>query len=160
MKPMSADNCQGDQIAMMCGTSPRGMQIRHHHLNGISGVHATLLPTAKNQTASLRAALRVSGSYGGLSLTSHLVRIARRGARGQLCEAYLGVGHLHRGEGSLNRKMFKRRQHGPPPWELGNLGGGSEGDRQGKAGGRAESGRRAHAQLRRRQPFAFGFRYR
>jgi len=124
MKPMSADNCQGDQIAMMCGTSPRGMQTRHHHLNGISGLHATLLPTAKNQTASLRAALRVSGSYGGLSLTSHLVRIARRGARGQLCEAYLGVGHLHRGEGSLNRKMFKRRQHGPPPWELGNLGGG------------------------------------
>ena len=54
------------------------------------------------------------------------------------CDALLGIGHLHRGEGILNKRMYRRKPAGPPPWSL-----------AGQKG----------AGLRRRQPFAFGSRY-
>ena len=56
--------------------------------------------------------LRAFGNFGGLSLTSHLVHVSPK----PNCEAYLGVGHLHRGEGVLNKYMYRRRPAGPPPW--------------------------------------------
>jgi hypothetical protein len=132
----SPHNCRGEWKRMACGSSPSGTSVQPHELNGIAGRDAKLI--SNSSAASLARALRAAGSFGGLSLTTNLVRVSMRSQSGT-CEAYLGVGHLHRGEGELNRKMYRRRPHGPPPWELG--------------------GRRAPDAPRRRQPFAFGFRY-
>ena len=68
-------------------------------------------------TPALRRALRAEGTYGGLSLTSHLIRIQRHAGAGAdahdgarspgraQCNLYLGIGHMHRGEGLLNRHL-------------------------------------------------------
>ena len=59
-----------------------------------------------------------------LSTTANLLRVRRPAAaaataataapgRGR-CEAYLGIGHLHRGEGKLNRRMKMSRNHHNP----------------------------------------------
>ena len=53
------------------------------------------------------------------------------------CAAYLGIGHMHRGEGERNRRKYRRAPTGKPPW----------------------AGANRPAELRRRQPFSFGYRY-
>ena len=53
----------------------------------------------------------LSGMGFRLSTTANLVRIRRPGY-GARCEAYLGVGHLHRGDGPLNRLKNRKTKYG------------------------------------------------
>jgi len=133
------NHCHGDRKGIVCGTTPHDAEIEPRVLTGVRGREAKL---RANGSFALRRALRVAGAFGGLSLTSNLVRIARPRVGGRGCEVYLGVGHLHRGEGSINRHLYKRRANAPP-WERNTNG----------------SNSRHTDRLRRRQPFAFGFRY-
>ena len=131
---------QPDEVrrAHACGTMPEGAAVRQHHLTGLPHTHKA--PLVSNTTRQLLHLPRASGTFGGLSLTINLLKITRRRPRGRAdtvsarppCEAYLGVGHMHRGEGQTNRKLYRRRRAGTLPW--------------GSA-------------LPRRQRFAFGFRY-
>ena len=117
-------NCRSDNVrGIACGSSPDGSVIEQWKLDMQN-------PAAlrSNRTRELAEMLRTSGNFGGLSLTSHLVHVSPK----PNCEAYLGVGHLHRGEGVLNKYMYRRRPAGPPPWR---------------------------SKLHKRQPFAFGYRY-
>ena len=127
------DNCFGNSNALACGTSPLSTELPHHAVRGIEGRGAKL---RTNGTAALRRAMHVAGAYGGLSLTSNLVHVTEREGG---CAFYLGVGHLHRGEGELNRMKYRRR-YKPAPWE--RWGPSSRGTR-----------------LLKRQPFKFGYRY-
>ena len=171
--PPKPDNCMGEGYLMECGTSPRGTLVAHRRLEGLSTLSARQVT---NRSRSLRKALRVAGAFGGLSLTSNLLRVswasrgsaAARGTQAAPCTAYLGVGHLHRGEGHLNRRMYRRRPKTLPPWEHGGSGIGGVGSASGKRrrmGARAARGEgmrddgSEHPTLRRHQPFAFGFRY-
>ena len=60
------------------------------------------------------------------------------------CDVYLGIGHLHRGEGAVNKRLFRRTAREPPPWADSPTGMSPTG---------------LHHGVRQRQPFAFGFRY-
>ena len=126
-------NCKSDERrGVRCGTSPNGAIVEQYRVVGMGEPKKAELIT--NTTDELSKVLKASGTYGGLSLTSHLVRVSPRPG----CDALLGIGHLHRGEGILNKRMYRRKPAGPPPWSL-----------AGQKG----------AGLRRRQPFAFGSRY-
>ena len=146
--PVVANCRSGVRRSAECGTWPDGSVVSQPTLIGVQPSKARL---EANATAELGEWLKASGTFGGLSLTSNLIPISRRcaggssaggkatggkgiGADGSICRGYLGIGHLHRGEGASNRHLFRRRQEGPLPWK------GVKG-------------------LRRKQPFAFGFRY-
>ena len=65
-----------------------------------------------NGSAQLLAALDLGGPR--LSTTANLLRVHRAAPAPNTaarCEAYLGIGHLHRGEGHLNLKMKKGQDH-------------------------------------------------
>ena len=148
----TASNCHGDfGRHFACGTHPDGSSVDVVTLQGVTAHKAQLLNDTREQ---LRTMLHASGTFGGLSLTSNLLKVRFRmggaassggGGEGEGsgggagggggCEAYLGVGHLHRGEGERNRRLYRRKPDGPLPW-------------QGTSAG-----------LKRKQPFTFGFRY-
>lgn len=66
-----------------------------------------------NGSSHLLAALDLGGPR--LSTTANLLRVHRApptpDSAAARCEAYLGIGHLHRGEGHLNLKMKKGQDH-------------------------------------------------
>ena len=135
--PPTPGNCRGEwDRHFACATWPDNSTVTEHAL---SGVRPPLAELRNDSRAHIRAMLRARGTFGGLSLTSNLVRVrGRRGdgdGDGDGCDVYLGVGHLHRGEGERNRRLYRRAASGPPPWA-------------GTAAG-----------VRRKQPFKFGFRY-
>jgi len=135
------EKCHGDRKAIICGSSPLHASVTPRTLKGVRASDAKLFG---NSTAKLPRALRPAGTFGGLSLTSNLVHVRRQGADGHACKMYLGVGHLHRGEGEINRRLYRRQRSSSPPWE--------------RAASSRPIGRHPRL-LRRRQPFAFGYRY-
>jgi hypothetical protein len=130
---MTWTNCKGPLTrSSQCGTSPEGSVLSHQTLRGVA---ADTVQMVHNQTQELRRMLHAAGTFGGLSLTSNLLYISRPEVKRGLCQGYLGIGHMHRGEGETNRRLYSRRKSGPAPWS-----------------------QRAAA-MRRKQPFAFGYRY-
>ena len=116
----------------MCGTTPAASSI---HLPILQTRHraaqATPVGTAApfgdvrllfNHTARLRF-----GARPRRSLTAHLVTIRGRvglGRGGGVCEALLGIGHLHRSEGPRNAKQMAAAERdgldmSAPPFEFG-----------------------------------------
>ena len=138
----SPANCRSElHRSHTCGTHPDGSTVSAQRLLGMAASDAQLVA---NTTHTIGTLLRPAGAYGGLSLTTNLLHVASNqhgspqppspSSPAAPCEAYLGVGHLHRGEGTSNKRMYRRRRSGPPPWA-------------------SQTPRPA------RQPFAFGFRY-
>ena len=134
-----ASNCRGGIArGYLCGTHADGDEVPKLTLAGLSEHKAVLRNDSRDRIA-VSPLGQASGTFGGLSLTSNLIKVRWPNAGGKIsggCEAYLGIGHLHRGEGQRNKHLYKRRARGMPPW-----------------GAPSESG------LKRKQPFVFGFRY-
>jgi hypothetical protein len=130
-EPPTYLDCHGDRSAMECGSAPPGASIVPQRMVGLEPMKTAALTA--NQSRELGRVLRASGSFGGLSLTSNLLRLSRAGGT---CQAYVGIGHLHRGEGDINRRLYGRKREGSPPWA-------------GQPG----------SEVTARQPFAFGYRY-
>ncbi len=99
-----------------CGATPLGSRL---HLDVITNAHAKggfgRLELISN--TSRREIQRSAVGGARLSTTSNLLRVARI-VGGRRCDFYVGVGHLHRGEGSLNRVYSgdrgARRRTTPP----------------------------------------------
>ena len=177
--PPFVSNCHGEhRRSAECGTWPDGSLVPQPSLVGVVPHKARLMANASSE---LSGWLRPSGTFGGLSITSNLIRLSRPcrvGGTAYLCDIYLGVGHLHRGEGEANRRLYRRRPNGQPPWDsapMDNSGvvrrrrarrSGADPHWDGWGFQQVMGGRRMRrlAQrvpqlLKRRQPFAFGFRY-
>ena len=179
--PPIVSNCHGEfRRSGECGTWPDGAEVQQRTLVGLYPHKAELIA---NASRALHDWLHVTGTFGGLSLTSHLVHLRRRCApadsatsvghtSGRLCDVYLGVGHLHRGEGESNRHLYRRRQHGPAPWDHAaaatkpdplaplapTAGSSAHAPRLGNLFA-ARTPSRRRRRLAREQPFVFGFRY-
>ena len=70
------------------------------------------------------------GSYHGYTDRSPQTANLLRVSRGDGCAAYLGIGHLHRGEGAINRRLRRAERH------AGKNGGMYGGKRGGGRGGK------------------------
>ena len=148
--PHSASNCKGgERRSYACGTHPDGAHVPGVSLGGMHNDRAKLLNDTR---AALTVRMRARGTFGGLSLTTNLLRVrspasdATGGEHAETgaCDVYLGIGHLHRGEGAVNKRLFRRTAREPPPWADSPTGMSPTG---------------LHHGVRQRQPFAFGFRY-
>jgi hypothetical protein len=114
-----------------CGPNPRNSTITlsvvdnyHKGFGGARLLDGAGVPIAKRHHRTIRARAvaqaRASESGGRLgemytggsriSTTANLVHIRRSNAA-EPCTAYLGIGHIHRGEGVLNRRKDAQRRH-------------------------------------------------
>ena len=103
--------------------------------------HAPYGDAALKYNHSAQVAALDPGGAPRLSTTANLLRVRRPAAaaaaaddaaRGR-CEAYLGIGHLHRGEGKFNRRMKMSRDRHKPTAS------GSRSGRQQRGAGKGES---------------------
>ena len=122
--PPQLHNCQADPLLAKCGPHPPGARLTLEKMATRADAFLEL-----NETKRIARRLRAAGHYGGLSLTSNLVLAPAAAPDGSRCDVYLGVAHLHRGEGAVNRHRYGRKPQA------------------GRLGPRAK------------QPFAFGYRY-
>ena len=92
-----------------------------------------------------------------ISLTANPVRISRRLPSGQLCEVFVGIGHVHRGDGPMNRWTQRRdREEAREASRREAKQAERRGRRKRRQVRRRESNRR---RLRWMQPLQFGYNY-